>query len=588
MKSTLFYSVAVFSLVGCGLITNKPSEKFNTQVWSKNPEDGSFSEFPEKSLRSVRLTKNTGICFSGGGTRSATCVAGQLRGLHEIGLLDQVRYISGVSGGAWGVTPFIFRDSGSKPHPGGLEGLLGKFLTPDKLSLRDLHPAKDTHDLVSINADATITAQALLACAGDKNYAHGLNRIYLKPFGLEDKNKFFTHDNETLKKACSKNDNLDDKDFYVANHGQSKSPFFIANTYLTRRPHRNVFRRYFHTQITPYYTSVNRWNKIPFRNQIGGGAIETFAMDSDPLSVQRDDNTRLVELKRNWFYKMNMRFSLSDMIAATGAAPVVPRRLSFLSDIFGFPEFKHWSTASTDSRATEYLHVDGGGLDNTGISSLLARKVETIVVFNNSETPFRPSTTKNHLRYGVMDQSISSLFGESQNNQGWKKYKKYNHCLDNSKKGNITSYQDVLRQFAECHRRGEPLVASGEYTTVKNPIHGIPAGHRVKIIWFLLGSSETNMKSCYNSNKKDELNPWISNTNWFKSISSKVKNQIIEESLKPDEPALRKFPFYPTFFANSGYAINLTPVQTELLAHYTSYSVWSHRGLLKKSFKSQN
>lgn len=44
---------------------------------------------------------NVGVALSGGGSRAATAAMGQLRALHELGLLDRVREISAVSGGGW-------------------------------------------------------------------------------------------------------------------------------------------------------------------------------------------------------------------------------------------------------------------------------------------------------------------------------------------------------------------------------------------------------------------------------------------------------------------------------------------------------
>src|SRR5690606_37206474 len=42
-----------------------------------------------------------GLCFSGGGIRSATFNLGLARGLHRWGLLDRVDYLSTVSGGGY-------------------------------------------------------------------------------------------------------------------------------------------------------------------------------------------------------------------------------------------------------------------------------------------------------------------------------------------------------------------------------------------------------------------------------------------------------------------------------------------------------
>ena len=59
--------------------------------------------------------KNIAVCFSGGGSRALTCAWGQLLGLKTLkdesgkSLLDDVRYISSVSGGSWAAVLYTFR-----------------------------------------------------------------------------------------------------------------------------------------------------------------------------------------------------------------------------------------------------------------------------------------------------------------------------------------------------------------------------------------------------------------------------------------------------------------------------------------------
>src|SRR5262245_10778389 len=80
--------------------------------------------FPETD--SLPEGPSLGVAFSGGGTRSATMVLGQLRGLRKIGVLDQVRYVSAISGGGWASVPFVYTKSS-------LDAFLGPYqsLTPD-------------------------------------------------------------------------------------------------------------------------------------------------------------------------------------------------------------------------------------------------------------------------------------------------------------------------------------------------------------------------------------------------------------------------------------------------------------------------
>ena len=78
--------------------------------------------------------KNIGVCFSGGGSRALTCAWGQLIGLASVRqgngkrLLDDVRYISSVSGGSWASVLYTFRPSSIAD-----DVFLGPAYPPDKL-----------------------------------------------------------------------------------------------------------------------------------------------------------------------------------------------------------------------------------------------------------------------------------------------------------------------------------------------------------------------------------------------------------------------------------------------------------------------
>lgn len=48
-----------------------------------------------------------GLCFSGGGFRSMVLTLGFLQGLDDIGLLDAITYMAGVSGSTWAMAPWI-------------------------------------------------------------------------------------------------------------------------------------------------------------------------------------------------------------------------------------------------------------------------------------------------------------------------------------------------------------------------------------------------------------------------------------------------------------------------------------------------
>ncbi len=84
------------------------SKYVNTRIFSGDATDFTY---PESQLPEINNKKNWGLAFSGGGTRSASLTLGQLRALKQLGILEQFKYCSSVSGGTWGLTPFIFLDS---------------------------------------------------------------------------------------------------------------------------------------------------------------------------------------------------------------------------------------------------------------------------------------------------------------------------------------------------------------------------------------------------------------------------------------------------------------------------------------------
>ena len=74
---------------------------------------GCESYFPERQTPLIDRTRDCGVCFSGGGTRSLAASMGQLRGLYNLGLLSGTRYISSVSGGSWAATNYVYYKSGA-------------------------------------------------------------------------------------------------------------------------------------------------------------------------------------------------------------------------------------------------------------------------------------------------------------------------------------------------------------------------------------------------------------------------------------------------------------------------------------------
>ncbi|MEM1323055.1 MAG: hypothetical protein AAGG75_22510, partial [Bacteroidota bacterium] len=120
--------------------TDLTNPDYQTRLWINK---GTDFEFAEKQLG---VKQRTGVCFSGGGTRSLSATMGQLRGLQSLQLIDKVDYISCVSGGSWASALFTYY----KSNPQGTQGpisdadFLGPVVAPHDIMVNPPHdPTKN-------------------------------------------------------------------------------------------------------------------------------------------------------------------------------------------------------------------------------------------------------------------------------------------------------------------------------------------------------------------------------------------------------------------------------------------------------------
>jgi len=93
------------------LCTMTPHELVYLKVkaWRSDSTYLSADDFPETSmLPELKLKPSTAIGFSGGGARAMIGAYGFLAGLRDLGLLDKIRYMGGISGGSWGITTYLY------------------------------------------------------------------------------------------------------------------------------------------------------------------------------------------------------------------------------------------------------------------------------------------------------------------------------------------------------------------------------------------------------------------------------------------------------------------------------------------------
>ena len=160
--------------------TAVPPELVEARVWRGSERDGTPS-FPELELAELQAKPNSGIAFSGGGLRSYTSTLGYLRGLLDVNLLQQTRYITGVSGGAWASVVVSYYNPAAGPHvPQNDSELLGWYYPPQLLDdqvLQDL-PERSAH-FASTRGLATN-----LEGVAATDWVKQIEEVFLKPLGI--------------------------------------------------------------------------------------------------------------------------------------------------------------------------------------------------------------------------------------------------------------------------------------------------------------------------------------------------------------------------------------------------------------------
>lgn len=570
-------------------------EKNQGMIWKTKGYAGKADPrfFPEQGIPAIARKPNLGVCFSGGGNRSAAATLGELRALFHTGILQQVRYVSAVSGGSWGSGPWVFLQDATPEKD--LE-FLGRAKRPSELTLSDFTEVPSGSFAESLaNADfpRTIAVHALFHSYGDEGYANEIARIYLDRHfskGLNVRQRFPVYDAATLAGILKRNPQLTKDDFLVCTPGR---PYFIAGAAIVRRarPLWALERRMIPAELTTNYSGVHGFfpvTKGPFQPPeipVGGGYSENVIYDGIPIALQRVNaavptwKVRSKMARDSFFFcKMSPRFSLADMLAAAGAAPSAA--LPSLADAAGTPEFNYVTPeALPEVERAELMHTDGGAVENLGIVPLLARGVKNIIVFANSEKSYKPPVWNEARKAFEGDefrpQSLNVLFGRG-NPCGvpWNVQRRQmvmDHVIEDPEGAKFRKLQQVFDQAA---RRNLPLIHWDTYRVRTNDYHQIQGGWDVRICWIYLGPPLSEGEGSSPTPQMAAL----TETSWFAEIENNNPKLACFLRKRRD---LQNFPHYATFFNNKPYIIDLTNVQVNALAHFSGYPVLLYSDRIK-------
>ncbi|MDA9981548.1 hypothetical protein N9H39_02190 [Gammaproteobacteria bacterium] len=370
----------------------------NVRVWDTEHNPLYFPERDDPALKLSRMNGSGptfGIAFSGGGTRSAAAMLGQLKTLKALGWIEQAHYMSAVSGGSWALVPFVFLQDEycRQVSPLGCDdAFLGDYVPPeaiDDFSLRAKSKFGLARDLYQSSLVLRYFKRLLIR--GDETFSSAIGRNFLDRFGLNEQ-RWFTH-REAIDEVVKSSGRLRDE-FYTTAPGR---PFLIVSATLLARRKSTAWYDKFLLEITPLYAGIRArhdavLDDLGHPRVIGGGYVEVFGYDSVPLCAIKAEACTVLEHGGLVRVKVGMkryRFTLRDVVGVSGAAPAEVTA-SHGYDTFGLPEFKYWPV-NTENKVTDYIefrHGDGGHIDNTGLLPLLIRQVDNILVFKNSKRAF--------------------------------------------------------------------------------------------------------------------------------------------------------------------------------------------------------
>ena len=486
--------------------------------------------FPEQADAKLMARANCGICFSGGGTRALASTAGQLRALTKLGLVENARYISCVSGGSWASGAYTFL-------PGKDEKTEKAFLGPHtsdterkSFSLKQWGDALDDQQLVGRAATSFAKTFWRHVKHGPEDMAwiNTVRDIYYAPFGLGDA-KYMAASEQAVDDIVAHNSHLSKIDFHIP---RANRPYLIVNGTLEWpvRAFHKVQRVL--VQFTPGYVG-NPWSlqlktKVlckKLKQETGGGFLDSFAFGTTGPNAPAGPWLPMPGPSEH--FPIWHASGISSAAFGFDAAKFDVRSV--------IPKEEYWAvsdSAESNEKSKEIRFTDGGNLENFGLMAMLQRKVEKLVVFVDSEDPLPPTWDK------VMDDSdVTPLFGLK------------NKGMPHNQVFRKKDYTPLLKGWIEAQKNGGLAMQATTLEVKQNDWFGIEGGWHVDILWVYTAPV----------------------TNWAEMLSAEVQHDVAK-GIEGHEP-LAHFPNYRTADENHFLTIDLSKPQAALLADMYAWSI---------------
>lgn len=488
-----------FLILAVLAVLNGASAALNAKAWKSNSEFPTEKDYPEHEY--LKSKPNTAIAFSGGGSRAYTGAMGCLAAFHELDLLKNIRYIGGISGGAWATTTFTYVQNVSND-----DVFLGKVADPKHITVENLKKMEPGCARGLSAPEMTLIA---LEAIKDKKvdspaaaWSYAVSKTYLEPVGIKP-NTRFSWDAATVKDIKSRNSALANAEFTVPVN--KDRPFPVIGTTLVGpvagAPFTAKTQNYSLLEITPLYVGTMKNLDIKYKyKSIGlthsrrvGGAIEPFAFarkggGAPAHGLAKKVTSGVLSVPEPETF-LDLQFSAGTSSYAPGSffesigIPKVAAELSM--------EFQYWSPDDeVKPDFTPMMFTDGGCYQDISLIQFMQRRVSKIVLFFLSSTPLKPfedwDVNADPLKEGQVTDDLSAFFGALPDTEQ-RRWENRSFELEKNQVFATSDYTKVITALQTAQQAGKGIIATMNLTTVKNDWWGIPAGETFEITFSYLG-----------------------------------------------------------------------------------------------------
>eukprot|EP01041_Mallomonas_annulata_P001795 gene1795-3484_t len=557
---------------------------YNVKVSQLINSQATTSDFPEIDIGTFSGRPNTAISFSGGGSRSFISSIGILSALRELGLIENIRYVAGVSGGSWAAAVFTYSSVAKNDQE-----LLGDIIAPERLTRYILKEINQNCARRFASADVITYAVSELVT----NKAHSISdawvsaiyKSYLAPAGIPSKS-FFSWNMDTVEDIKKRNPILENATFLLPTNSNRPFPIITAGLIGPESDAESLYipldgyRNYTCIEFTPLYTGQIKSLDVEYihfppmlhmkrvMKQRVGGLIETFGviLDGTAPNIGLSSPTQKTAILQVPYTKKSI--TLEYIVSASSFAPgaIIAALPKKISDVLGM-EFNYWSPTSTSPIAKKNFITDGGSCENTNLISFLQRKVKKIVLIMNSVTPLQPLFKWDVKAYpskgNQIDVDLGAFFGIIPKDMDIED----RIAVDLSKNHVFSSeyWSDVVLSLQMAQMRGNGIIASINLTTIDNVWWGIGAGFETELTVVYLGRLP-QWESLLPKDLQRLVIP-LRNTSDNVDVSHTIR----------DGPFAR-FPHYETV------AGGMNSERANLLANMVGWSVLQHADMFRNIF----